>query len=350
MTTFKCAISGLTVHCDYFPLSLDTDAGCMHPIFCAPQRKLFSYARKWASSELTRTDSYLLFLALLRSTDRIHFRLPAIHTERTDSIVANNMEQLLIAISRMNSVVTPAVIFPNIAITADSRSLDSARYWIQNWLDIYEEFKRGYSFAANVKKLSIREAALERMIKSPHRDTASYAGELAKWASTAANFPTYPTLVDGINIPICDYWEQVIIAAARKEYFSVPKIELLDVIEHCESNIEPGSIHFHKLMEVLKDTRAYLEGFLGELNSPRINRYNILGLWSFAPDAPVGEDSTDIFTENIRAIVAAAPTTEPRATEFTSKFEYLKAKIKYDTAKAAIASMNSLGGDNVLGF
>jgi hypothetical protein len=349
MASFTCCISGLVISCDHFPIYLGTESKTCHPIFHAPQKKLFSFARKWAAHELTETDSYLLFLALLKSTDRVYFRLPAIHTERTAQIVANNMEQLMIAVSRMNSVGTPETVFPPIAITADSRSLDSARYWIEAWMENYEEFKKGYSFASSIKKLSIREAALERMIKSPHRDTSSYAEILAEWAADAANFPVYPTLVDGINIPLCDYWKKVITAAAKREYFTVPKIELLDVIEHCENNIEPGSIHFHKLMEVLKDTRAYLEGFLGEINSPKqTNRHNRLELWNFAPDAPRNDGSSisgndDVFTENIQAIINSAPAKEPIRSEFTSSLEYIKAKIKYSTAQAAIKSMSEAG-------
>lgn len=350
MASYKCCISGLIISTDHFPIFLDTDSSCCHPIFHASQKKLFGFTRKWAAHELTSTDSYLLFLALLKSTDRVHFRLPAVHTDRTNQIVANNMEQLMICVSRMNSIAVPENVFPAIAITADSRSLDSARYWIEEWAKVYEEHKKGYSFASSIKRLSVREAALERMIKSPHRDPSSYAEVLADWAADAANFPTYSTMVDGINIPICDYWKQVVIAAARKEYFSVPKIELLDVIEHCENNIEPGSIHFHKLMEVLKETRQYLEGFLGELNSPKqTNRGNRLALWNFAPDAPhdLGSynhpNEVDVFTENIQAIINSAPIKEPSRNDYNSSLEFIKAKIKWSTAQAALTSMKESG-------
>ena len=331
MAAFICANSGLRIGCSHFPIYLENREAC-HPIFHAPQRTLFSYARKWAGNELTRIDSYLLYLALLKSTNRVFFRVPAMYRDNvTDAIVANNMEKLMVVISRMNSINSANEIFSGVAISTDSADLSSSPHWIDNWNENYEEFKDNYSFASSVKRLTIREAALEKMIKSPHKDVSSYASDLAKWASVAGNFPAFLTPVDGFNIPICDYWESIIIAAAQRKYTSIPSEELSQVIEHCEINIPPGSIYHHKLLVVLRDAKDYLKGFLGMVSGSSV--LTKLVPWTFAPDAPPASDADEnIDAINIHALLSNAPIEEPRRDQFPSHFKYIAAKIKWDAA------------------
>lgn len=348
MAAYICAISGLKIGCMHFPLYLENREAC-HPIFHAPQRTLFGFTSKWAGNQLTAADSYLLYLALLKSTNRVFFRTAATYRENvTDAIVANNMEKLLVTISRMNSINSPGEIFSSVAISTDSNDLSSSPHWIDNWNENYEEFKDNYSFASSVKRLTLREAALEKMIKSPHRDVSSYANDLAKWASVAGNFPTFLTLVDGINIPICDYWESIIIAAAQKRYTSIPSQELRQVIEHCEENIPPGSIYHHKLLAVLREAKDYLKGYLGMVaGSSTLKR---LTPWVFAPDAPPASDTDeDMEMINIHALVNSAPVEQPRRDQFKSQFEYIRAKIKWDAAQTyrAAAAEGESGENNV---
>jgi len=338
MAHIICAFSGLDLHINHFPISL-TSRESHHPIFDAPQRTLFTYARKWAAHELTPTDSYLLFTALLKSSGRVHFRVAARYAPpETDAIVANNMEKLLICLSRMNSINVAGEVFAAIAITNESCIMENARYWIQSWLDNYEDFKENYSFAANVKKLSLRESALERMIKSPHTDISSYANDLAKWASLAGNFPHGTTLVDGLQVPISDYWENIIIAAANKRYFTIPRADLEECAEHCYENVDPGSIYSQKLHAVLDGARNYLAGFLGDISG--LPGRNKVPIWNF-PGAKPGAaepDSEDIFAANLDVIVSNAPTTAPVRAMFSTAMEYLKAKIRYDAAQNILAA------------
>lgn len=331
MASYTCSISGLTIHCNHFPIHL-RDREAMHPIFHAPQRALFGFTKKWAANEIPHEDSYLLYLALLKSTNKVFFRTNAIYRGApTDAIVANNMEKLLVVVNRMNTI-SSANVFSAVAISHDSSDLTSSTHWIDNWNENYEEFKDGYQFASSVKKLSIREAALEKLIKSPHKDVSSYATDLARWASTAGNFPSFLTLVDGINIPLCDYWESIIIAAAQKRFLSIPSLELKQVIDHCEENIPPGSIYHHKLLVVLREAKEYIGGFLGMVAGSSV--LTRLTPWTFAPDAPPASDADDnIEAINIHALVASAPKEEPRRDQFQKHFDYIRAKIKWDAAQ-----------------
>ena len=132
MATYLCCYSGLEITVSHFPLYLSnrTEHRCAHPIFHVPQKNLLSYARKWSAKELTSIDSYLLYVALLRSTELVYFRTPAVYVERklieeanvphsgmgSDSIVSTNMEKLMIAISRINSLYNFKAKFPEMII------------------------------------------------------------------------------------------------------------------------------------------------------------------------------------------------------------------------------------------
>lgn len=348
MASFTCAYSGLEIHTTYFPLHLHARES-HHCIFDAPQRTLFNYVPKWAHHELTREDSYLLFVALLKSSGRVHFRQPARYSQgASDAIVANNMEKLLIALSRMNSINAPGEIFAAVAINQESCVMENAKHWIDNWLSNYEEFKSNYSFAANAKKLTMREAALKRMIKSPHRDVSYYAVDLAKWASLAGNFPAGLTLVDGVNVPLAEYWEGIIIAAANKRFFTIPKKDLEEVVVHCDENVAPGSIYHHKLMLVLREAKSYLEGFLGDLSGRGLGKR--VPIWNFVEggsEQSEGVDEPDIFAANLDRIVAAAPTIAPVRANYSTNMQYISAKIKYDAAQSVLAARKEIAaGDS----
>jgi hypothetical protein len=240
----------------------------------------------------------------------------------------------------MNSINAPGEVFANIAITAESCNMENARYWIQSWFDNYEDFKENYSFAANVKKLTIREAALERMIKSSHHDVSYYANDLAKWASLAGNFPHGTTLVDGLQVPISDYWENIIIAAANKRFFTIPRADLEECAEHCYENIDLGSIFSQRLHAVLDGARSYLAGFLGDISGLG-NKTKRIPIWNFPgqePGAPLEEQEEDVFAANLDVVVANAPTSIPVRAMFATNMQYLMAKIKWSAAQDIIAA------------
>ena len=85
-----CKYSSIPFTCEHFPGVLDRGETC-HPIFLIPQKKLLSYLGKWSSGGLTPTDSYLLFLAILHSSEQIYWRTPAIRSSQTDSIISQIM-------------------------------------------------------------------------------------------------------------------------------------------------------------------------------------------------------------------------------------------------------------------
>lgn len=321
-----CSLSSLEFSCDHFPGTFYSRE-LHHPIFLLPQRKLLPYASKWASGSLTPTDSYLLFLALLRSSDLIEWRVPVSQCEQTASIVANNMESLLRTVIKLNTVTSHEEIFPHYAISNDTRFLTNVKYWIDNWEHCYQDFKSGYKSAHESAILIRRENALARLIKNPHRPISSYSGELSHWAEQAGQFPTF--LVSspfgsslGQKISCAEFWKEIIVRCTKNDYiFSIPDGDLLELIEHCEEHIPIGSIFSHALFKILRDAQSRKRTFL-DLGDPDLkSSYTLIS------------SSANVEDANMKALIDSAPAEEPVREQYPSQFAYQKAKLRWDMAK-----------------
>ena len=332
-----CAYSGLEYTVEHIP-AYSQGTGEVHPVFSIPQKKLFSLLPKWAASELTPTDSYLLFLALLNSTDLIRWSCSAKRTEQTDQLIANNMSNLASMVGKMNAIKHPAFALPTFAVTAETRTLANIKYWIQIWETQYNDFLSGLKDSELREKLNRREAALERLIKNPSINPAKYAGMLASWAAEAGQFPLFrmQSPVSGQNTTCCEYWKDIIIRCYKSEsIISIPKQDLQELLDHCEEYIEAGSIFSHHLFSTLKEGRDRQNNFLGIDFSVSLSAANP-GFRILQPDDSV-EDAA------LQLILDTAPLSEPRRSDYPTAFAFLRAKLKWDTAskyrkEAALAS------------
>ena len=319
-----CSYSSLTFEVEHFPGILESREA-HHPVFDMPQRRLLPYLGKYASGGLTETDSYLLVLAALRSTDLVQFRVPAIRTPFTASIIAQNIEHLFRTIIKLNTVQHPAVLFPSFVITPETKDLTNLKDWIQNWDDSYEEFRSGRIRDYDDRQLAKRERTLERMIKNPHRTLASYARQIADWASTAGSFPTFSLTspLTGHKTTCDEYWKQIIEnCSSETRLFSIPRADLEELLEHCETNIDIGSIYSNALFKILRHALEKQKNFLG-LGDMDISRstYEFL------------EADSSVESANMRAVIQSAPTEIPRPDQYPTKMQYLRAKLRYDMAK-----------------
>lgn len=326
MAKILCSYSGIEFTCEHFPITLYARES-YHPIFNVPQKKLLSYIGKWAGSELTPTDSYLLFLSLLNSTELVDFRVPATCNPFTPSIIAQNMEYLVKTVIKLNTVYHPAVVFPRFAITPETKFLSNVHHWIEAWDDAYKDFQDGYTSAHESAKLIQREHALERLIKNPYKTNAQIAPQLADWAVAAGSFPTsiVTSPFNGSSISLADYWKEIIILAAKEErLYGIPRADLEELIEHCEENIPIGSgIFSHTLFKLLRTAVEKQKNFLG------------LGDYDIKSTFQILDDPTDTEAANMSALIQSAPESEPRLEQYPSKFKFLQAKMRWDMAVKA---------------
>ncbi len=320
-----CSYSGIEFNVDHFPGTFYSRE-LHHPIFNLEQKRLLSYTGKWAAGELTPTDSYLLFLALLNSSEQIQFRIACRKTPMTDSIIANNMEYLVRTVIKLNAIRTPGIVFPFFAVTAETCTLSNVHHWIEVWENCWRDFEAGSRRDIIHRNLVKRESALQRMIKNPHKPIRDYAPQLAEWAAVAGSFPDFlvanPFIKDNKKIPLSSFWKEIIVRATRNEYlYTIPDNDLQELLDHCEDNIPIGSIYSHALFESLRHAQKKKGNFLGLGDMDLQSKYALV------------EDPKDVETANFRALVDSAPVIEPRLEQYPTKFAYMKAKLRWDMAK-----------------
>lgn len=327
-----CSKSGIEFNTEFFPGTFHSRE-LAHPIFSLEQKRLLSYTGKWATGELTSTDSYLLFLALLNSSEQIQFRIACRRTPMTDSIVANNMEYLVRTVIKLNAIRTPGTLFPFFAITAETCTLTNVHHWIEVWETCWKDFESGSRRDIIHRNLAKRESALQRMIKNPHKPIREYAPQLADWASVAGSFPEFlvanPFTKDSKKIPLSVFWKEIIVRATRNEFlYTIPDNDLQELLDHCEEHIPIGSIYSHALFEALRHAIAKKKNFLGLGDMDLQSRYALV------------DNPKDVETANFKALIDSAPVTEPKLEQYPTKFAYMKAKLRWDMARK-FGSQNS---------
>ena len=317
----KCAYSGLNLEVSHFPAFLESPS-TVHPIFNIPQKKLIQYLRKWGNGELTPTDSYLLYLALFNSTDLIEFRTNAVCTTKTNSIVSANLEQLTRVISYSNTILHPSFVLPKIVIDKDTCTLENSPEWIKLWTHEYNNFQSGYLKDKEREAIKKREFILQTFIKDVNKPISHYAKIIADWASEVGEFPQFFVTIDGQSIRLSEYWKGIIIKCCKSEaIFSIPTADLMELIEHCEENIEHGSIYSHTLMELLRAGMSRQKNYLGlgDLDLS-LTTYSII------------DANTSIEDANRKAMIDSAPLEMPLPGMYPSKLAYMVAKSKWEMA------------------
>lgn len=321
-----CAKSGLLFTAEYFPFTHDTiQSPICHPCFSIPQKKLLSLSAKWAMQDgaFTDVDSYLLFLSLLHSSNLVEWRYPCQYTEDTAAIVANNMEDLIQFVGAMNllPVHRHSTTFTQIAITKENNTLANVHYWIANWETNIEDYRENYQSEKLRDDLVRRELALEKLIKSPHREI-QMATQIANWAAVAGKFPSFSVASPFGTMQCDEYWKLIIRKCINAEsIFSVPSTDIQELIEHCEEYIEHGSIYAHTLMQMLRNGLQKQNNFLG------------LGEWESTPFVLM-QSNDSVESANLQLLLATAPTVEPSILAYASRFEWLKAHTKWKLAAA----------------
>ena len=313
MAKIICGISDIPLTIPHVPMTLSRRE-YNHPIFYLPQRKLLGLYTTYTKGHLSDIDSYLLFLALLKSTDAVEFVVPALITTSTPHIIAATIGQLVNVIWSTNAIRHPSFKQPRFFLRADTANLDNIKIWIASWQGNIDNFKQGINTESDIRKLKKVEDKLSKLIFTPEAGETRLASAVAEWADKAACFPTAKR----------DAWKLII----RKCYnlnamFSTPKKDIIEIKCFCEENLEIGSIHYHTLMKTLRTGIANHNDFLG------------LGVFDSKDDSSYTLLTTDNTIEEAAtlSLISKAPAEEPVETEFNgNKLAYLRAKMAYREA------------------
>lgn len=311
-----CSKSGIEFKCDHFQYYA-TQGESYHPIFNIPLPKLWKYHNKWQDGELTKTDAFLYFLALLNATELVEFRCHVYQRPDTDRIIASNMSALYQIIGKIVTIKHPKFAVPRFVISHETRDLENVRYWIEAWENSFYDFCNGLKDEDLRSRLQRKAESLERLIKNPHLDPRRYARSLAQWAAEAGAFP------DNIT----DYWQDILIKChTDMDIISIPEVDLDELIEHCEEFLDAGSIQGHMVFETLRQGMSTLKGFFS------------LGSATFS----IINDGDDVAQTNLQMLIDSAPLTEPSRNQYPSDFAFLKAKMKWQLASNAAAEQGEI--------
>lgn len=330
MAKITCAKSGVIFNCEFMPLTL-ASATYVHPLFHVPQKRLISLAGNWASGKLDPVECYLLYLSLLDSTGLVVWRTHAQYLEaRTDAVVANNMENLLHIIAKINLISHPSFTLPSFAVSNDTASLANSGHWIQVWTENYKEWYDDKLSAVEREELKTaidhRETALQRLIKSS-TPVEAYAKTLAEWAAYAGEFPSSTTLhpITQQQVSLSEYWKQIIRSIANEDQlWRFPRADIVELIEHCEGAIVHGNIYAFTLMKYLRGGLAKYDDYLGfgdvSINSKGGTPFTVM------------PSNSSVYTINKAALLNTAPTERPQKHQYPSSLAWLKAFTKWKLA------------------
>jgi len=334
MAKILCAISGIEYTCEHMPMSLHSREA-KHPVFYLPPKKLYGLYGKWTQGELTDTDSYLLFCAFFHVTDLVTFSVPFERSALTKSIVSNHLPRLVDTVNRIDATNhnLHSQIFASIHVTAESKNLSCASLWIDIWNKNYQDYCTGYRNETLRTKVLQREKVLHDLIKNSTKSVDQYARIVAKWASEAGQFPEYlvTNQFTGTQTTLSEYWQQIITMCCKEDrIYLIPKADFDELMEHCEANIDPGTIYSHTLTALLKTGLYKKKNYLGLGNIDIVGTpFRIL-----TPEQSV-EDA------NMLAMIDAAPREYPLRANYDSDIAFLRAKLAYKQRVRYLESIES---------
>jgi hypothetical protein len=296
---------------------------CHHPVFDVPLKRLWKVFPKWQAGELTATDSYLYYIALLKATELVEFRAPCRIAKDTDRIVSSNLENLFHTIGKITSIKHPAFVVPTIAITHDTSDLQNSPHWIAIWNECFNDFQNGLKDTELRSKLQRKAAGLEILIKNPSLKPYRYAPRLAEWAAEAAEFPTFAIYnpVLKTNTSLSEYWQYIIVSCHTDSgIIAIPEPDITELLEHLETNLDAGSIQAHQLFCTVREGLDTIKGFFS-IGSPT---FSILS----------DNSNETVGASNLALMLSDAPLEKPRRMDYPSAFRFLQAELKYKTALA----------------
>lgn len=352
MAHITCAISSIQFTCSQFNSLNIGNKTCYHPIFTLPQKQLLALVNNYLADHLTLSEQevYLLYIALLKSTELVAIQSPCLPSDRAYAIAVNNIESLASVIPALNSIPQKSFNPPNVIIskTNDSNNLTASPQWISLWEDSVADWNARYidSVKRN-KKANLDEAIASIKLSAPD-NPIKHAKSLAEWASIAGQFPKELTCYNVTaskpkDMLVSDYWKSLIKRCVKSEnIFTMDSGDLEDLIEYCEDFIPHGSTSATQLMKTLRNTHSKLLDILG------IGISNGGGNTKFSILDTTDNDANSNEAIALTAIITNAPTVEPKECDYPNKFAFIRAKMAFGIAKrqqAELAEIKSpLGG------
>lgn len=325
MSRITCAISGIRFNTSFLDsISIPHTVGYFHPIFAVEHKTLYHLYSKHCKGELTSNDSYLLFLAFLHSSGQVDWLHPVAlnpNDSSTKRLIQNNLSQLISVLEKTGLISHPSFKQPSFNVTVDNCFLGQIPNWILAWESNILDFQQGRADIKTIRSLQEVENRLSHLILSGEKPER-YAHVIASWAEQAADFPLDKT----------EGWKKTIRSCfSITKMFNTPLVELKEIKDFCECNIEVGSIHFHSLMNVLKEGIHRHVNYLGG---------SALALGYILLEVPPEKDTLKHRANEAKnnaellTLAANAPESYPIESDYPTSLAFLKAKLAYRVASS----------------
>lgn len=315
-----CTLSGIEYRSEGFKF---LSSNSQHPIFTLGIRDLLKLASPWASGKLDAVERRLLFCAALKATEFVEFKSPA---SPNDDIIQKNMEPLLRILAWKIDTLAAAIPlskFSRIHINyPETSGCENVSIWIDAWNKQRDAYKDGYKTYFRQEDMTRKEEVLLKLIRSAHKKTQDYAGQLASWAMVAAKVP--------------EEWREPWTKLFKlKDYaiYQEKTIFLEEMVEWMELHLAEyhgTTLGHHTLKHIREILRKNQNGYEKELGLSDT-------LYFLDDDDPTGKTS-DVLTHNILRSAANAPTVQPIKSAYSSTVEYLKALASWRQAQTVQAA------------
>lgn len=310
-----CSLTGLEFRTQYLG---KVKVYQQHPVFSLPLPNLLAQAENWITGKLSDTETKLLFLALLKSTDLVTFSSregdKANYINPSIKTINSNMERLLSTCTWIENY-SAAVTFPRFIVTKNNHSLDNISIILDAWANAKNLARENYSEKTTREILDKKAEALDKLLRKVYDKPKTYPRILGTWALDVANCPTY--LRDSWLDMFCR--KGTALWNTDKEDYEL----LLDYFETNAVFMEYTSNGNLKALTTLRYLRELVkenqEGCLGSLTSFSIveNDFELNSLQAI----------TNSTNSNINAVVLGEKF--PVAEDYNNRLDFIKAKIAW---------------------
>ncbi len=325
MTRSTCAISGLKFATSYFDsLVIPHTEGYVHPIFACERVKLYPYYTDHCLGKLTTTDSYLLFLAFLHSSELVTWEYPAScnpQAQSTKALIEHNLTQLVAILEKTDLIQHPQFSQPKVKVYFDNSNLLQLPNWIVTWEDNIRDFYSKKADTIELEALQHLENKLTTHIYSSN-PPEKYARVIADWACKAGDFPIQHAVL----------WKETIRSCfSITKMFNTPLPLLKEIKDYIECNIPVGSIHFTAVYDVIKEGIAKHEDYLG--GSSLALGYTLLPSLDSTGKSTIAASQAELKgSAEVATIAANASERPPVRLDYPDTLSFLKAKLAYRVA------------------
>lgn len=309
-----------------------------HPIFSSPLSSLVAREVDWQAGRLSEEEKRLLFLAVLKNSSLILWDHPANPGPET---VERNFLHLLSLVVWKSNILSPRLFLPMFRISKGNYALENFHFWLKDWEQAKKEFESGISKQERMATKGRLEFYLEKKI---HNIELGVAGEsqkylkvLASWAELAAEFPTFSIQhpISGEAIKLNEYWKEIICCPEGK-IFKYPPADIKEIEDHLiqEDNLEDLSTLYagalvRRLRRLISRTTNLYGLELVELGEEETGFSFQTGQKRKWGERVAFDQKID---DALESIARKAPESEPVERDFSTKAEFLKAKIAWKLA------------------